>query len=96
MKEKLEFAGLLEFIAFFEIFLISYLVFIRPYYRPQDNLIEILNQVFFFMLVILLFFLNKSAQWSIQWESIFMFVVTGNNIAVVLVLFGKFEIGIVL
>ena len=73
-----------------EAFLTIYLVWVRPYQRLQDNLIELTNQLVFMTLVALLFFFNQPQDWDATWEMVVMIVVSSNNLIVVLILFSKY------
>jgi len=72
-----------------EIFITGYLVFVRPYERLQDNLIELANQFIFIVLVCFLMFLNKPEHWNPTWEVVVMWVIVSNNLIMTSILVCK-------
>jgi hypothetical protein len=67
-----------------------YLFTVRPYQKVQNIILEVINEGFFVVLTASLFFINKQEHWNELYELIFMMIVTCNNLAVWLVLFGKY------
>ena len=76
-------------IGIIEICITGYLIFVRPYQRLQNNLVELVNQLVFLSLISICYLLSTPKDWDESWESLVMMVVVGNNLLVVLIILCK-------
>ena len=69
---------------------IVYLVVLRPYEETKGNIIEILNEIYFAILLFVLIFLNTQSDWNSVNTSIYMWALVSNTIVAFLVVLGKY------
>jgi hypothetical protein len=63
----------------------------RPFIKTDDNLVEIINEVFFTILLSSLTYLNSEEIWKGVKTDIYYYTLLGNNVVMILVLFCKCE-----
>ena len=66
-----------------------YIMIIRPFENIKENIIEILNEVVFFFLIISLIYLNSATYWNSTTTNIYMGVLIANTMIVFLILLSK-------
>ena len=66
-----------------------YIMIIRPFESRKNNFNEILNEVYFFILLISLIFLNSEKDWSSEVTQIYMWVVCSNSILSFIIILSK-------
>ena len=66
-----------------------YIVYLRPFSRVKDNLIEILLETYFITLIFTLIFSNTSSDWSSFLISAYMWIIASSNIVVLLITLSK-------
>mmetsp|Transcript_5463 Transcript_5463/g.4647 ORF Transcript_5463/g.4647 Transcript_5463/m.4647 type:complete len:85 (-) Transcript_5463:286-540(-) len=74
---------------------IMYLIFIiitRPFSRQENNLVEIANEIFYLILIILCVWLNESEEWNSFNTKAFNGVVFGNSISITMIMMSTFMI----
>ena len=72
----------------------TYIVLIRPFESKKDNMIEIINETFFQILLGSLIFLNSKENWNSQITNIYIWIMTSNSFAVFIIIFSK-EFGVI-
>ena len=73
---------------------LTYIVLIRPFESKKDNMIEIINETFFQILLGSLIFLNSKENWNSQLTNIYIWIMTSNSFAVFIIIFSK-EFGVI-
>ena len=68
---------------------LTYIVLIRPFESKKDNMIEIINETFFQILLGSLIFLNSKENWNSQITNIYIWIMTSNSFAVFIIIFSK-------
>ena len=71
---------LIGILSVLQIFYSIYITFLRPYIEVKCNVIEILNEIWFIILLILLIFWNTENDWTDMKASIYMWIIASNNI----------------
>ena len=64
----------------------------RPFEAIENTLVEIINELFLSLIVVILFFLNSEAKWTGSKESAFLGVLTINSLTILVVLIGRFKL----
>ena len=65
------------------------LSYLRPYEQKKENLIEILNEIYYGILIIFLAFINIEDEWNATKTSIYMWMLASNTFIVFLIVLGK-------
>lgn len=68
---------------------ILFLVLTRPFEQKSNNLIEILNEVYFFVLLSLLLHFNLLSRWSKVVQNAYIYLILTNSLIVALISVGK-------
>ena len=66
------------------------IIALRPFKKVTDNLIEIMNEVFFLVLLSLLMFLNKSDEWDSTTKNVYLNIIVSNSFAILSLMLGNF------
>ena len=66
-----------------------YILYLRPFSRVKDNIIEILLETYFLVLLFGLIFLNASSDWSSFIISAYMWIIASSNMVVLLITLSK-------
>ena len=66
-----------------------YIMIIRPFENIKENIIEILNEVIFLILLTLLIYYNKNDDWNSTLKTIYMWLIVTNNILIFMIVLGK-------
>ena len=66
---------LIGVLAFLQLIYFSYVCFLRPFKEFKDNLIEIMNETFFLLLLSALIYFNTKTNWSSIAITIYMWVI---------------------
>ena len=72
-----------------QFFYISSLIYLRPYEEAKDNLIEILNEIYFGLLALFLAIVNIEDQWNSTKTNTYMWVLVSNPFVVLVIVSGK-------
>ena len=78
--------GLLSVI---QLIYLIYTTILRPYEEVKDNMIEIINEIYFFLLFGSLLHLNKESEWNITFTLIYMWVLSSNTMVLFLIIVSK-------
>ena len=73
---------LIGILAFLQLIYLAYVCFMRPFWQFKDNLIEIINEIYFLWLLSALIYLNVESYWSSTSTSIYMWSVCSNSMVV--------------
>ena len=76
---KISLFSSIQFISFL------YIVIIRPFENVKENLFEIINDSFYFVLWVLLLYLNESSHWTRPFQIVYMWIILSNNIVVFII-----------
>ena len=68
---------------------VIYLSWVRPYVEVKGNLIEILNEIYYGVLLAALFILNTESDWTSLKTSIYMWTLVSNTLVVFIIVIGK-------
>ena len=68
---------------------IIYLSYIRPYKSIKENLIEVLNEFYFWFLLVYLIAINTENEWSTLKENIYLYVLVSNTLVIFMIVLGK-------
>ena len=68
---------------------VIYLSWVRPYVEIKGNIIEILNEIYFGVLLAFLLLLNTESDWTSLKTSIYMWALVSNTLVVFLIFIGK-------
>jgi hypothetical protein len=93
---------LIEMSSFDQVYVISFpivvqaihiltLMYLRPFRKTDDNLVEIINEVFFTVLLSSLAYLNSEEIWKGVKTDVYYYTLLGNNVVIILVLFCECE-----
>ena len=66
-----------------------YIIVIRPFVNIKENIIEIINEIFFFSLIISLIYLNSASNWNSTNTNIYMGVIIANTLITFSILFSR-------
>lgn len=80
---------LISIMAFIQAIYFSSIVFIRPFEDKQNNVIEILNEFVFSVLLGMLFHLNTEEAWTGFYSKLYVWIMMGNSVILVLILTGN-------
>ena len=65
------------------------IIIIRPFIKIRNNMIEIINEIYFFVLFISLINFNSKENWNSTVTMTYMWLLTSNSIVVFIIVFGK-------
>ncbi len=54
------------------------------------NIIEIINEIFYFVLIVLLFWLREESIWTDFASSVYLYIIVGNTFVIGMVVFSKY------
>ena len=80
---------LIGVLAFLQLIYLAYVWFMRPFWQIKDNLIEIINEIYFLLLLSALIYLNVESYWSSTTTSIYMWSISSNNMTIFLITISK-------
>ena len=66
-----------------------YIIILRPYQDVKGNIIEILNEVYYTILLGGLIYVNKKEDWSSLKTNIYMYFMVSNTVGIFLIVFSK-------
>ena len=70
---------------------LSFCVIVRPFSEVKDNILEIINEVFYLMLWSSLIYYRSVEQWSLTFEYIFILFIALSNMIFASISFGNFK-----
>ena len=82
---------LIAILSFIQLIYLIYISYLRPYVEAKDNIIEIMNEVYFLLLLFLLIFFNSESDWSSITTSAYMWTISSNSIVSFLIVFSNSE-----
>ena len=68
---------------------LSLFVVVRPYKATKDNILEITNELFYFVMIALLSHFNSESKWTKSAENAYLFLIIGNSIAIISIMISK-------
>ena len=80
---------LIGVLAFIQLIYLAYVCFMRPFWQIKDNLIDIVNEIYFLLLLSALIYLNVESYWSSTTTSIYMWSISSNTMTVFLITISK-------
>ena len=87
--ENISNIGLIYPMIILQIIYLVQLTIIRPYNQIKDNIIEITNEWFYFLLVALLSYYNTKESWIGMMENAYLWIILGNSLIIIVVMIGK-------
>lgn len=66
------------------------IIFLRPFKLAKDNLLEIVNEVFFSSMIFMLCIYNDRSKWSNTSETAYLMLIMSNSGIIMLILFMSF------
>lgn len=76
-------------IAFVQLVYLAYGAYLRPYREAKANVIEVVNEVYFLLLLSSLIYLNTESEWTPTLTSIYLWVLSSNSMTVFMIIIGK-------
>ena len=76
---------LIGVLAFLQLIYLAYVCFMRPFWQFKDNLIEIVNEIYFLLLLSALIHLNVESYWSSTATSVYMWSISSNTMTIFLI-----------
>ena len=76
---------LIGMLAFLQLIYLAYVCFFRPFWQFKDNLIEIVNEIYFLLLLSALIYLNVESYWSLTATSVYMWSISSNTMTIFLI-----------
>ena len=80
---------LIAILSLIQVGYVVYLSYIRPYKNLKENLIEILNEFYFWFLLVYLIAINTENEWSTLKENIYLYVLVSNTLVIFMIVLGK-------
>ena len=80
--------GILSIIQFFYVI---WIIVLRPFSETKGNIIEIINELFFIVLLGSLVYLNSEENWNATNTSIYVWIITSNNLVAFIIVLGTFQ-----
>ena len=77
-------------LSIFQIIYLISITILRPFKELKTNLIEIMNEVYFFLLFGSLFILNTEKDWNINITFIYMWVLASNSMSIFTIILSKY------
>lgn len=96
MLHKLETLTTVIILISLQIMYMGAIIALRPFKETTNNLVEIVNEVFFTGFLGSQFHLNSSDRWSDKTTDVFIYFLMSNNFVVMLILLGKLDISYIL
>ena len=81
---------LIAILSIFQIWYLIYIVILRPFEEKRNNIIEIVNEIFFCILLISLIFLNSESVWNSTLIEIYMWIIISNTLAFFIIVICKY------
>ena len=91
LATSIAFKSVIICLALLQIIYATYVIYLRPYEEVKCNIIDALNEVSFFLLLVTLIFINTEDQWSTFKSTIYMWVIASNSVFVLLIVSGNFR-----
>ena len=86
---KLEMIDKVIFFVVVQILYLSYIVGLRPQGSSKENLIDVINEVFYTYFVMFLLYYNSEGRWSETITEAYFWIMMSNNFVLMLVTFRK-------
>ena len=80
---------LIIILAIIQVVYAACLTYLRPYDESKNNIIEILNEIYFFFLILFLAIINTKNEWSSTKTNSYMWVLASNTIITFLIVISK-------
>ena len=87
---------LIGIISLFQIIYFLNIAYLRPFKEIKLNLIEIMNEIFFFILFCSLLVLNAENDWNTNLTFVYMWVLASNSMLMFVIILSKFLVAIFL
>ena len=68
---------------------IVYLVKVRPFEEIRNNFIEVINEIYFTVLLGSLYYLNSKEKWTTTYSNIYVWIIWSNNLLILVIAWGK-------
>ena len=91
LATSIAFKSVIICLALLQIIYATYVIYLRPYEEVKCNIIDVVNEVSFFLLLGTLIFINTEDQWSTFKSTVYMWVIASNSVFVLLIVSGNFQ-----
>ena len=81
--------GLIGILLFIQLLYAGYIAYLRPYTEVKSNIIEIINELYFTLLIWIFLVFNEKDDWSSLKTDIWMWLLTSNTLISFLIIFSK-------
>ena len=81
---------LVSMLGILHIWYLIYIIILRPFEEKRNNIIEIVNEIFFSILLNSLIFLNSESVWNSTLTEIYMWIIISNTLAIFLIIICKY------
>lgn len=75
--------------AIIQTFYVAYIVALRPFDKVANNIIEVVNEVLYLVLIVLLFHLTKEIKWTDFASRVYLGIIVGNTLIIGIVVFSR-------
>ena len=82
--------GLIIPLIVFQIVYLAAIIFTRPFNETKNNIIEIVNEWFYLLLVSLLLYFNSIDRWSETIKNVYLFIIIANSLVLISIIISKF------
>ena len=83
--------ALIAIVSVFQILYTGLIIYLRPFREVKCNIIEIMNEIYFFILLCSLSYLNTESDWNDAAISLYIWFLSSNTILAFIVIFGRFQ-----
>ena len=77
---------LIGILSILQVFYTAYVIFLRPFKEAKNNLIEIINELLFLVLLSSLIYLNTKDKWSSSLTIAYSSIITANSLVILAII----------
>ena len=74
---------------------VSMMTALRPYKSAKDNLLEVINEVYYFVMIAMLVHYNADSKWNKAAETAYLWLIISNSLTIISIMFGIFSLFII-
>ena len=68
---------------------VSLMTALRPYKSTKDNLLEVINEVYYFVMIAMLVHYNSDTKWSKTAETAYLWIIIANSLTIIHIMISK-------
>ena len=80
---------LIGLLSILEIWYLIYIIILRPFEEKKNNIIEIINEIFFSVLLSSLLYLKSESDWNSKITDIYMWIIMSNTLIIFIIIISK-------